>query len=96
VEDVRIDLEHVAHPHRTDEGHRLHCDGDDAALGPLDTGDATGLVHPRHDPAAEDVPVGVGIGGHRADADGELAARLGIRRTDGKWHGRIRMRLFLR
>ncbi len=44
-------LEHVADPHRADEGHGVDRDGDDAALRALDSGDAAGLVHARqHQP----------------------------------------------
>src|SRR6185437_16693428 len=74
----RVDLEHIADAHRADELHRLDRDGDDAAAGALDAGDAAGLVHARHHPAAEDVAIGVGVGRHRADAHGELAARAQV------------------
>src|ERR1043166_10123526 len=40
----RIDLEHVADPHRADELHGVERHGDDAAAGAFDAGDAAGLV----------------------------------------------------
>jgi hypothetical protein len=42
---------------------RLDRDGDDAAARALDPGDAAGLVHAREHPAAENIAVGVGVGG---------------------------------
>lgn len=76
--DLGVDLEHVADPHRPNECHRIDCDGDDAAFRALDTGNAPGLVHPRQHPAAENIAVGVGVGGHGGDADGELAAGAAV------------------
>jgi hypothetical protein len=73
-----IDLERVADLDRADELHGVERDGDDAAVRPLDAGDAAGLVHAREHPAAENVAVGVGVRRHGADAHRERAARGGV------------------
>ena len=87
--DLGIDAEHVADLHGPDEGHRIHRNGDDTALRPVDAGDAAGGVHSRHHPAAEDVAIRVGVGRHRKRADRQLTLRRG-RRWGGMngcvWH----------
>ena len=55
--DLGIDFEHVTNPHRLDELHGIDGDGDDAAAGALDGGDAAGLIHAGQHPAAENTPL---------------------------------------
>ena len=85
--DLGVDLQHVAHTHRLDEGHPLDHDRHHAALRALDTRYAAGLIHVRHHPAAEDVAVCVGVGRHRDGAYRKGAARLGLFTPTGFAHG---------
>ena len=68
-------LQHVADPHRLQERHRIDRHGDDTAARPLHPGDAAGLVHPRHHPAAEDIAIGIGVRRHGDHPHGQRAAR---------------------
>jgi hypothetical protein len=61
---------------RAEKGNVADRHGDDPPLRVVRRGDGAGGIHQRHDPAAEDVPCRVGIGGHRQGPDGKLAARL--------------------
>ena len=74
--DRGVDAQHVADLDRPDEGHRLDGDRHHPSLSAFDRGDAAGLVHLDEHPAAEDVAVGVGVGGHGGQANGEFAVRL--------------------
>ena len=85
VADARVDAQDVADLDRTDEGHAVKGDGDDAPLRALDAADAAGLVHLAEHPPAENVAVGVGVARHRHQAHREVAARLVV--GVGRGHG---------
>jgi len=74
--DAGVDAQHVANLDRSDKGHGLDGDGHDASLRALHGGDAAGLVHLAQHPAAENVAIGVGVGGHGDEANGKIAMRL--------------------
>src|SRR5687768_2026966 len=67
--DVDVEGEHVADLHRLLEHELLHRDGGDAAAREARRERAAGDVDLRHDPAAEDVAVLVGVGRHRHHAE---------------------------
>ena len=70
--DFRITADQVADEHRLMELKGIDRDGDDAALRATSCDNAAGDVDLGHDPAAEDVTGGVGIGGPGHDADGQV------------------------
>ncbi len=74
--DRRVNAEHIADLDRTDEGHGVDGDCDDASLGPFDGCDAAGLVHLAQHPAAKDVAIGVGVLRHGDEADRQFAMRF--------------------
>src|SRR5437762_2053956 len=65
---VGIEGKHVADLHRLLEDELFHGDGRHAAARRAPGENAAGDVDVRHDPAAEDIAVLVGVGGHRHDA----------------------------
>ena len=73
--DPRVDAEHVADLDGADERHAVDRHRDDAAPRPVHAGDAARDVHLRHDPAAEDVAVGVGVGRHGDGPHRQVALR---------------------
>src|SRR5688572_3444566 len=66
--DLDVERNHVADLHRLLEDELLHRHGGDAAARQAVGDGAAGDVDLRHDPAAEDVAVLVGVGRHRHDA----------------------------
>ncbi len=69
-----VAAEQVAHVHGVVELEGVHRHGDHPAAGAAAGEDAAGQVHLRHDPAAEDVAGGIGVGRHGQHADGRLGA----------------------
>src|SRR2546428_5894487 len=65
---VGIEGKHVADLHRMLEDELFLGDGRNAAARRAPGENAAGDVYVRHDPAAEDIAVLVGVGGHRHDA----------------------------
>ena len=59
--------------HGADEGHGIHFDRNDAAACFVDTGYAARLIHHAHDPAAENIAIGVGVLRHGDTAHSEFA-----------------------
>src|SRR5579883_1574975 len=76
ADEVGVDAHHVADIDRLLEGHGVDRDGGDPALGDAVGEDAARDVHLAEHPAAEDVAVLIGVGGHRKRANREFAPRL--------------------
>ena len=74
-----VDAKHIAHLDGPDEGHGVDRNRHHPALGALDPCNAARLIHPRKHPAAEDIAVRIGVGGHGNGAHGKVSARLSTR-----------------
>src|SRR3546814_16982534 len=76
---MRIDRDDVAQQDRRDELHCLdrHCRDRALRLAPRD--DAAGDIHLAQYPAAEDMPIGVDVGGPGDDAQYRVARAVGGR-----------------
>lgn len=83
--EARVAGDGVADLDGGDEAHGVDRDRDDAAAGVRAGEDGAAEVHLRDEPAAEEVAVGVGVGGHRDRADHDFALRLG---GGGRVHAR--------
>ena len=68
-----IEAQQVADRDRLLEDELVDRDGGDAALGDARRKHGAGQVDLGHDPAAEDVAVGVGVGRHRHHPQHQLA-----------------------
>ena len=76
--DPGIDRDQVVQQDRRDEGHRLDRHGCRRPLRGAAGDDAAGDVHLAQHPAAEDMAVGVDIGGARNDAQDWVARAVGL------------------
>ena len=74
LEDFAVNRDLVADRYRFVEHDPVHRHGHRPALGAARGDQAGGRIHQAHQPAAEDVAIGVGVGRHRGDADGGIAA----------------------
>ena len=72
---VVLDAQHVADPHRPDEGHAVDRDGDHPPAGAFSAGDAAGEIHLGKNPAAEDVARGIRVARHGHGAQRQFAFR---------------------
>ena len=68
-----VDAECVADLDRSLKGHLLHCSGYDPATGALTGPDAGRQVHLCHDPATENIAIGVGVARHGKRAQRQFA-----------------------
>lgn len=59
------------------ENHAVQGDGDAPSLGQFERRGRPRQIHMREQPAAEDVPFGIGVGRHGDDATDGLALRQG-------------------
>src|SRR5260370_12041865 len=75
--DFGVSADGVAAMHRLQKGDLRHGDRHDPPAGVRRRRHLSGRIHQRHDPAAEDVPPGIAVGGHRQGARGQLTPRLG-------------------
>ena len=75
AQDSAITADYIADVHRFYEDDGFGGDGNDAATSNLPGEDAAGDIHLRHDPAAENVAVRVGVGGHGQSSENKLALR---------------------
>ena len=67
----------VAHFNGADEVHFLNGDGNDAALRDFRRQNAAAQIHLRHNPAAENILVGIGVLRHGDGAQQKFALRVG-------------------
>lgn len=75
--DIAIDDYLVPDMHGSDELETLDRHRNDAATSTALRHGTCGQVHLRHEPAAEDIPIGIGIGGHGGEnARGHTRASL--------------------
>jgi hypothetical protein len=79
-----VEAQQVAQAHRLLEDELVHRHGGDAALGDAAGQHGAGQVHLGHDPAAEDVAVGVDVGRQRHHAQHQFGA---VGQAAGSHHG---------
>ena len=77
--DAGVEAQQVAHRHRLLEHELVDRHGGDAALRHAHRQHGAGQVHLRHDPAAEDVAVGVAVARHRDHAQHQLGVLVHTR-----------------
>ena len=73
--DIAIDTDNIANIHRTQESHGIHGHRGDTPFGNLTGQNTAGDIHLRHQPTAENIPAGVGVGGHRKRSGTQITAR---------------------
>jgi hypothetical protein len=74
-QDLGVEGQDIAHPHRVLEDELLHRDGRHSTSGMARGQDRPGQVDLGHHPAAEDVAVGVAVGGHGNHLQHQLLVR---------------------
>jgi hypothetical protein len=88
--DAGIEAQQIGDRDRLLEDELVDGDRRDPPLRDPGRKDGAGDVDLRHDPAAEDVAVAVGVGGHRHHAHDELVIALQLQRSDaGDQGGRV-------
>ena len=72
-EHIAVAADHIADMDRFEKGDRFNGDGNDPGTGVFPSHDPAGNIHLRHDPAAENVSVWVGVGRHGQSAENKFA-----------------------
>src|SRR5258708_29481651 len=77
LEERGVAVDDVADADRMEKRHAVYGDGGHATAREVAGVDGGAEIHLRHEPAAEDIAAGVGVGRHRNGADDKLAIWFG-------------------